>query len=1410
MYLNERKIYMMLKLFHADFRLNKTFCLFSVYILIFMFVLFTAEMSVYSQDQFNYKKYLFKTESSLNIWQQNFDSLYGYVKMNGVDIGSLSGPFSWDWGDGDENDGWFPQEHYYVDLTQNYVVKVIAHYQDGSSDTTEAVVRFQSPVISEIALNETSLVVIPDDMPTLNTRLYAIPGTLSPFDNTDFNLVSRENIEYILSVAAQYQLSYTNSDVLLYENAFQQNLLKDPSTDGLYTLWYTSPVSFAAHQNACNNNILYSSFFHEMGHNFTLNSPAGYYYGGKIDGNANAIFSESMAQIYQHAAGYDILNNYLIYGISEDLMIDIKQSLVTSIKNVRSAYEDYVARGSQFTSWNDPGTAEDETYNTFMTIAYMFCKYSENLNLGYQQPLQGMMHVLQTFDADMLAQYDPEHDTASADTFRATLMVAAMSNGFDMDLRDEFKNLNFPINDDTYFALGGSINPNVFTIASKVVFLTSPKNIFTGGTTDQILIQIQNSFGDPSLLEQDVNIQLSSNSVVGVFSLTQSPFIPVQEITIPAGTHSAEFFYQDNVVGDFKITASENSELGWSATQQNIHVQDPVSTSSDMDPVWSCRGGGIGDDWGRSLCEDNLGNIYVTGKFRNVVVFGSSSGISKGSTDIFLVKYSNDGEFLWAQYMGGSGEDEIYNIACDSENNVILGGIFENEATFGLSKLQSVGMEDMFLVKFAPNGNVDWLKQAGGLYTDGAYGVIADQQDNIYVTGEYGNTANWDNLSLTSSGGSDAFIVKYDKNGNVQWAKSSVGEYWESGFSMATDSYDNVYVIGHFEGAISFDGENLSASSGQGDLDMFLLKYSSSGTLRWAKSAGDYGSDQINGLTIDPNDCPIIAGWFTWSVNWGGSTHYSDNGGRDIYIAKFDTSGNYLWSKSHSTDGDDTAWSLCNDAVGNAYMIGFAGDNGNFGENSVVALQTFISCYNVNGDMLWLQQADGERNNGYSILYSRSGDLRWSGRFQNTIAVGDHQHLSAGGYDCIVASIQPPFIGTVDVTQTIELLQNKLNLISFNVEPEDCAVERLLDDVASLLVVQDDNGNYCIPPYGVNTIQDVDFGNGYQVYYSDQNTEEIINTGQPMSPSSMSHDFTNTKLFMIANPYQTPQDVTTVFASIITFVVVVQDDAGNYWIPQYGVNTIADMQPGKGYQIYVDEACSFTYPDLASSGTVMAKSTEKQLKLQSGKHFIFHETGKSYPVLVVEPNSVLESGDEIGAFDGDLCVGSIQFEGTYPVVIPAWAEIKQAELEGYKTDHPIGLRLYKKNEAREYPLILNFKKADQSKFNSGPMSVCSIEKVGGNIGIPDCFALDPNYPNPFNPSTYIHYQLPEACDVQLVVYNSMGQKVKTLVNNYLEPGYYEIQWQGNNDFDVQVSSGIYLLHIQAGQYSKVRKLMLLK
>ena len=368
------------------------------------------------------------------------------VQIEGGDSARPTGPFLFEWGDGETTESGFTASHTYARAERDYVVKVTARYRDGK-DTVTARVRF---VPRQYTCQRREAVprrvFIPQEETALGSTMpgYTAPEGVTCFRHAELRSVPREVIEYVLDVGHDIQMDLCNRDVTK-EAATRQVVLKQTCSGGCGSLWFADPVALVCHPDYLSGEIGFSSLLHELAHNLTLNSPAGYRFGGKTDGPMNAIVSETLAQIFQHATIHEILNSEGRYGLSEDLCQALQESGVQSIEVVRGAYRRYLADPRRCTTYNDPNTPEDETFNTFMTVAYTFCSLAEE-RADYRAPLKRMMRLMQTFCAADRERFQQREN----ESFRSTFLVAAMSYGFDQDLREKFRKLSFPVSDELY------------------------------------------------------------------------------------------------------------------------------------------------------------------------------------------------------------------------------------------------------------------------------------------------------------------------------------------------------------------------------------------------------------------------------------------------------------------------------------------------------------------------------------------------------------------------------------------------------------------------------------------------------------------------------------------------------------------------------------------------------------------------------------------------------------------------------------------------------------------------------------------------------------------------------------------------------------------------------------------------
>jgi beta-propeller repeat-containing protein len=373
--------------------------------------------------------------------------------------------------------------------------------------------------------------------------------------------------------------------------------------------------------------------------------------------------------------------------------------------------------------------------------------------------------------------------------------------------------------------------------------------------------------------------------------------------------------------------------------------------------LWAKRAGGTGLDRGVGIAVDGLGNIYVAGIFQGSATFGlgeanqttlTSSG---GSDDIFVAQYDSSGTLQWAKGAGGTGSDRGAGIAVDGLGNSYVTGWFNGTAMFGQGQANqttltsSGGSDDIFVAQYDFNGALQWAKRAGGAGQDQGAGIAVDGSGNSYVTGYFNGSATFaqgqaNQTTLTSVGDREMFVAKYDSIGTLLWAKRSGGTGADRGFSIAVDGLGNIYVTGLFQVTATFgQGQaNQTTLTSNGSDDIFVAKHDSSGALQWAKRVGDTESDGGLSIVVDGFGNSYATGFFSGSATFGqgqaNQTTLTSAGARDIFVAKYDSSGLLQWAKRAGAGGTsiDQGMGIAVDGSGNGYVAGYFNGTATFGQ----------------------------------------------------------------------------------------------------------------------------------------------------------------------------------------------------------------------------------------------------------------------------------------------------------------------------------------------------------------------------------------------------------------------------------------------------------------------------------------------
>jgi len=413
---------------------------------------------------------------------------------------------------------------------------------------------------------------------------------------------------------------------------------------------------------------------------------------------------------------------------------------------------------------------------------------------------------------------------------------------------------------------------------------------------------------------------------------------------------------------------------------------------------WAKSAGGGNDDHGQSISTDANGNVYATGSFRSSsITFGSITLTNAGQYDIYVVKYDALGNVLWAKSAGGSDWDEAQSISSDASGNSYVTGNFSSSSiafgTITLTKAGSSSSQDIFVVKYDALGNVLWAKRAGGTDSEKGYGIATDLNGNVFVTGYFQSTSvvfGATTLVNTAGASFDIFVAKYDPSGNVLWAKSAGGTNWDYGQNVSDDAFGNVFVTGYFRSSsITFGGTTLTNASTGSD-DIFVVKYDASGNVLWAKSGMGNNQDNVYGISTDKSGNVFVTGIFSYIIF--GTTILNSTGIGDVFVVKYDALGNVLWAKRAGGGVTSYSWGydISNDVGGNVYVTGyFNGSSITFGTTILTNVSSntydmFVVKYNTSGNVLWAKSAGGTSDDyGQSIATDTNGNVYVAGYFKS-------------------------------------------------------------------------------------------------------------------------------------------------------------------------------------------------------------------------------------------------------------------------------------------------------------------------------------------------------------------------------------------------------------------------------------------
>ncbi len=470
-----------------------------------------------------------------------------------------------------------------------------------------------------------------------------------------------------------------------------------------------------------------------------------------------------------------------------------------------------------------------------------------------------------------------------------------------------------------------------------------------------------------------------------------------------SGTHAVSGVHGATRVGRCSLVALAGLIVAVTLVCGLGGVSPSVAAAAVPTYAWATRGGGPGSDFARGVSALADGSSIITGSFRGIATFGTTTPLaSVGSDDTFTAKVNADGTYAWATRGGGTSGDYALGVSALADGSSIITGNFAGAATFGAtSPLASVGSNDTFTAKVNADGTYAWATRGGGPNPDFARGVSALADGSSIITGSFRGIASFGDTSLTSDGLFDTFTAKVNADGIFVWAIQGGGMGGDVARGVSALADGSSIITGLFTGAASF-GDTSFTSSG-GSYDTFTAKVNADGTYVWATRGGGTGDDSALGVSALADGSSIITGYFSGDATFGSTSLTSSVGSDDTFTAKVNADGTYAWATKGGGPSGDYARGVSALADGSSIITGSFAGAATFGDTSLTSdgsNDTFTAKVNADGTYAWATRDGGPNPDfarGVSALADGSSII--TGSFAGTATFGSTPLLTSAGSD---------------------------------------------------------------------------------------------------------------------------------------------------------------------------------------------------------------------------------------------------------------------------------------------------------------------------------------------------------------------------------------------------------------------------
>ncbi|MDC0666629.1 nucleotide-binding protein [Nannocystis radixulma] len=427
--------------------------------------------------------------------------------------------------------------------------------------------------------------------------------------------------------------------------------------------------------------------------------------------------------------------------------------------------------------------------------------------------------------------------------------------------------------------------------------------------------------------------------------------------------------------------------------------------------AWSLPFGQGSDDEGVRVAFDPAGNLFLAARNDGGALdFGGGPLVNAGNYDVYLAKFAPDGTHLWSKRFGDADIQGYTGLALATTpaGHVVLGGEFVGTIDFGGGPLQQAQPQfvSMFLAELDAAGDHVWSEAYHSGEDVGVHDLAIAPDGHILLGGYFYVSLDLGGPELVSGGSFDAFVAKLTATGEHVWSRGFGEAEGQIALGVEVDAAGGVYLSGFYYGTIDAGlGPHVSA----GQSDIFLFKLDPDGDTAWSRSFGDSQGQTSRSLAIDSKGRVTLCGETSGVVDFGGGP--LDVGSNVGYLAQFDGTGAHMWSRTTCAPGSSMHGRVATDGNDNLVLGLPFGGNCDLGGGPLVSAggpDLLVAKFNATGQHVWSQRfGDASAQNGLDAAGAPDGHVAAAGTFTGTIDFGAGPNASKGGRDGFVAVFGP-------------------------------------------------------------------------------------------------------------------------------------------------------------------------------------------------------------------------------------------------------------------------------------------------------------------------------------------------------------------------------------------------------------------